>query len=59
MGNNVIIIGVLLGWSSQDWSEPFAKPINFKDDIDGYRFAPPILRAGMHTEADTSRSLPI
>jgi hypothetical protein len=28
------------------WVEPFAKPIIFADQIDGYRSAPPILRAG-------------
>ena len=27
------------------WLELFAKPIAFKDEIDGYRFAPPSLRA--------------
>jgi hypothetical protein len=26
------------------WIEPFAKPIALKDEIDGYRFAPPSLR---------------
>jgi hypothetical protein len=27
------------------WVEPFAKPISSQNEIDGYRFAPPILRS--------------
>jgi hypothetical protein len=35
----------LLGEQLVGWVEPFAIPITFKDEVDGYRFAPPILRA--------------
>jgi hypothetical protein len=50
------VMGVGLLPQRVGWVEPFAKPITPVTAIDGYRFAPPILRPAQYHSAACSAS---